>query len=140
MNLHTSELLVELEDIVKSNSIFAKVTSSEPVVPLAQDTEGVSAYILMPSIQPKNNGIHYGINNYDLHSFYTITINVDCTRDKNLIYDVVDSLQRSILNDSGIWNKLVDRDIITVEFDNAEFYPKRTAVVALEVIYRLTCE
>lgn len=140
MNIHTSEVLIELEEIVKANPLFTKVVSSEPVVALPQETDSIAAYILMVNSQPRNKGTSYGMDNYDFHGFYTITLNVDCSSDKLLIYNIIDELQRSILNDSGIWNKLVDRDIITIEYDNAEFYPKRTAVVALEVTYRLTCE
>jgi len=76
---------------------------------------------------------------YDFHGFFLVTMNVNCEDNRFKIYDVIDDVQRSILNDQAIWGKLVDRDIISIEFDNAEFFPKRSAIIAVEVKYRLTC-
>lgn len=139
MNASSSEVLIELEAILRSNSAFTAVFAAVPVIPLAQDTNQASAYITFTNSMPQLNKNLVGIDGYDFHGFFLITCNVDGAGDKYRIHTVMDSLQRSILNDSTIWSKLVDRNLISVEYDNAEFYPKRSATLILEVIYRLTC-
>jgi hypothetical protein len=139
MNIRSAVVLLELEEILKANNLIDKVESAKPIIAIAQETAKVATYISFISSSPRSKGTSPEMDNYDFHGFFTITVNADCVNDKLFIYDVVDSIQRSILNDSGIWNHLVDRDILTVEYDNAEFYPKRSAIVAIEVMYRLTC-
>ena len=51
----------------------------------------------------------------------------------------MDSISRSILIDEAIWTKLVDRDIISIEYDDLEFAPKREATLIMQARYRLTC-
>lgn len=140
MNGNTRDLLIELEAILEANSLITHVGSSVNIEPLASESNDVAAYITLTNSVPRiAKGGSTGIDAYDIHTFFMLTINVDCTPDKFRIYDVVDSIQRGILNDSGIWTKLVDRDIINIEFDNAEFYPKRSAMIAIEVTQRMTC-
>ena len=139
MNNRTAELLVELEEIVKANSDLVYVASAEKVQPLASETNKTAAYINLTNNVPRLIKNSTKLDGYDNHAFFIIVVNVDCTEDKLLVYDVVDSIQRSLLNDSGIWTKLIDRDIINIEYDNAEFYPKRSAVIAIEVTHRLVC-
>lgn len=139
MNYGSSEVLVELEAVLKANTRITSVRAGIPAVPLVQDTEAASAHISFTNTVPEMSRPLLGIDGYDFHGFFLITCNVDCTTSKYLVYEVVDSIQRSILEDSALWNTLVDRNLISVEYDNAEFYPKRSATVILEVLYRLTC-
>jgi hypothetical protein len=139
MNFSSSEVLVELEAILSASNLFDTVTSSMPIVPISQELNATAAYITFTNTVPELNKNLTSIDGYDLHGFYLITCNVDCIDNKYRVYDVLDSVQRSILNDDAIWNKLVDRNLISVEYDNAEFYPKRSATLILEVLYRLSC-
>ena len=131
MNYGSSEVLVELEAVLKANARITLVRAGIPIVPLVQDTEAASAHISFTNTVPEMIRPLLGIDGYDFHGFFLITCNVDCTTSKYLIYEVVDSMQRSILEDSALWNTLVDRNLISVEYDNAEFYPKRSATVIL---------
>lgn len=139
MNQRTAELLIEVEDILKANSDLTYVTSAEKTQPLANETNPSAVYISLTNNVPTLVKNSTRIDGYDHHAFFILVVNVDCTEDKFHVYDVVDSVQRSLLNDSGIWTKLVDRNILNTEYDNAEFYPKRSAVIAIEATYRLTC-
>ncbi len=140
MNENTRDLLLELEAILEANSLITFVGSSITIGPLASEPNDVAAYITLTNSVPRvSKGGSTGIDAYDIHTFFMITINVDCSTDKFRLYDVVDSIQRSLLNDSGIWTKLIDRDVINIEFDNAEFYPKRSAMMAIEAVHRMTC-
>lgn len=135
----TSEVIFELEEILKANTKIDIVTSCIPGTPLVQDTSKASAYISLTNMVPKIIRNSTELDAYDFHGFFLVTLNVNCEDNKFKIYDIVDDIQRSILNDQAIWGKLVDRDIISIEFDNAEFFPKRSAIIAIEVKYRLTC-
>lgn len=139
MNDNTKELLIELEAILNSNSLITYVRTSQGIEPLASEQNTSAIYITLTNSIPKLNTSGPGLDDYNIHSFFMLTLNVDCTQDKYKIYDVVDSIHRSILNDAGIWLKVIDRDIINTEFDNAEFFPKRSAMIAIEVIHRMVC-
>lgn len=139
MNDNTKELLIELEEILKANSLITFISVSEKIEPLASEQNDVAVYTTLTNSIPKLNTSGPGLDDYNIHSFFMLTLNVDCTKDKYKIYDVVDSIHRSILNDTGIWLKVIDRDIINTEFDNAEFFPKRSAMIALEVVHRMVC-
>ena len=139
MNTRSAEVLLELEAILQANASINFVDISGPVEPLASETNSVASYISCTNVVPKLYTSGPELDSYDMHGFFVITTNVDCSLDKLKVYDIADSIQRSILNDSTIWSHLVDRDIIAVEYDNAQFYPKRSVVIALEVTYRLLC-
>lgn len=139
MNIRSAEVLLEIEAILKANPLINFVDISGPVTPLASEANSVAAYASCTNVVPKLHSAGTQLDSYTQHGFFVIVLNVDCTLDKLKVYDIADSVQRSILNDSTIWTHLVDRDIIAVEYDNAQFFPKRSVVVALEVTYRLLC-
>ena len=137
---YTKELLVEIREILKANHLLDYVGISESVRPIAEEQSSAAAYAILVKSIPRLEKASDGIDGYEWSGLFTVTVNVDCTSDTFLIYDVVDSINRSILNDSAIWSKLVDRDLVAIEYDNCEFSPKRTATIVVEARYRLTCE
>jgi hypothetical protein len=138
MNNRSAEVLIELEAILQANTDLEAIGIGK-VIPIAQETNRSAGYITFTNSVPRLVKNSTEMDGYDFHGFFVITINADCTDDKYLIYDLVDSVQRSILSDQTVWAKLIDRDIISTEYDNAEFSPKRSAILALEVVYRLVC-
>jgi hypothetical protein len=139
VNGRTAEILDELEAVLNASTLLDAVYVSLPVTPIVQEVVGAAAYIQLIKAIPRLSAPSPEMDGYDFHGMFLITLNVDCTGNKNLVYDVVDGVQRAILNDSAIWSKLIDRDLIAVEYDNAEFSPKRVATFVLEVQYRLSC-
>lgn len=139
-NINTSEVLNELTEVLKANTAMEYVDHSVPVTPIAQETFKTAAYVNLIKVVPRIEKASIGMDGYIFHGLFSVTLNVDCTDDKNLVYDLVDSLQRSVLNDAVIWSKLVDRDLLAVEYDNCEFNPKRVATMVIEVKYTLLCE
>lgn len=138
-NINTSELLRELEAVLSANQMLGKVVVSEKVTPLVQEDSPVATYIQLIKVIPRLESQSPEMDGYIFHGMFLITLNVDCTSDKYLVYDTMDSLQRSLLTDEAIWSKLIDRDLIATEYDNAEFSPKRTATCVLEARYKLAC-
>jgi len=138
MNKRSAEVIIEIVEILKANSDINMVSTGK-VEPLVSETVKVATYVQHPNVIPKLERNSPEADGYDYHGFYTIICNVDCLDNEYLVYDISDSIQRSLLNDSAIWDKLIDRNIIAVEYDNAEFSPKRSVVIAIEVVFRLTC-
>lgn len=137
MNSRSAEILLELKEILVANQLVDYV-STQAVEPLASETNPVAVYIQHTNVVPKVSRNSTSIEGYDYHGYYMLVVNVDCSEDEYKVYDVADSIQRSILSDSQIWGKLVDRDVLTIEYDNSEFYPKRSIAIALEVLFRLS--
>jgi hypothetical protein len=136
MNARSAEVLIEIKAILQANPMVTTVTIGKAEA-LAAETSDVAVYIQHPNLVSTSSRNTIGADGYDYKGYYLLTVNVDCTADDYKIYDLADSLQRSLLTDSAIWSKLVDRDIITVEYDNYEFSPKRSMVIALEVTFRM---
>ena len=134
----TREVLEELKGVLDSNADLTFVDYS-PVTPLAQEENSVAAYISLEQEVQSIARQRTDISGTNRTLLIPVTINVDCGVDKLLIYDIINSIETSILDDSQLWDKITDRDIITIEYDNAEAFPKRTAVMLLEIKYRLTC-
>lgn len=137
MNARSVDVLLEIKEILQANPSIT-VVSTGKVEPLASETSDVAVYIQHPNVVPKSTRNSVNTDGYDYQGYYLLSVNVDCSADEYRVYDIADSIQRSLLSDSGIWGSLVDRDIITVEYDNSEFYPKRSMVIALEVTFRLS--
>lgn len=135
----TSRVLKEIEAILESCQDITKVHCAEPTKAIAAETDDVAAYIHQVSKAAELVRPGAFIESYDFHGFYTIILNVDCSLDKYKVYDIVDEVSRSLLKDTEIWGSLVNRDIVSCEYDNAEFYPKRSAIIGLEVTYRIAC-
>jgi len=137
MNIKSSEVLNEVESILKANPYIDQVVTLEQAVSLVKETNKTAVYINIANIVPKITRQVPDISGYDFHGFFSIVLNVNCKGDKTLIYDIMDSVYRSFLDDQMVWLKVVDRDILSTEFDNSEFFPMRSAIMILEITYRL---
>ncbi len=136
----TSKVLREIEAILKANVNITYATMAEKSISLAQETKSVAVYGHQTNSVPDIKRQGALVDSYDFHGFYILVVNVDCVGDKYKVYDIIDDIQKSLLKDTEIWGSLVDRNIVSCEYDNAEFYPKRSAIIGLEVIYRMTCD
>ena len=134
----TREVLEELKKVLESNTDLLFVDYS-PTVALAQELNKTAAYISLEHEVQSIARQRTDISGTNRTLFIPLTINVDSGVDKLFIYDIMNSVETSILDDSLIWDKITDRDIVTIEYDNAEAFPKRTAVMLLEIKYRITC-
>jgi len=135
----TRVLVKEIEAILKANSDLETV-SLGAVVSLSQETASTAVYISVDSVVLEPNKASVTVNAYDRHLLVSLYCNVNEDSQPLLIYDIADSIERSLLKDNSLWTSIVDRDIVAVNFDSQEQYPRRAATLLLDVRYRLRCE
>lgn len=138
MTSNSSDILRELEAILKGNS-WNPMVSLGKVTPLASETEAVAIYISAESIALEVRGTVLGVEGYNRHFFITLYCNIKTDSDYLKVYDFTDSVERSILDDNAIWGKLVDRDIVAINYDNQEHLPMRSVTILLDINFRLAC-
>lgn len=137
--LDTKILVNEVEAVLKANTDL-EVVSTGKVVSLAAETAETAVYISADSIAIELNKPSTTMNAYDRHLFVSLYCNINVEDDDLLVYDIADSVERSLLKDNALWTSIVDRDIVAVNFDNQEHYPKRAVTLLLDIRYRITCE
>ena len=135
----TKEILQELIAALQSNTDLDSV-ALVPVVKLEQELNQAALYVSLEGEILSIERQRIDVSGYTRTLMLPLTVNVDSDADPYKIYDVVNSVEATILNDGPIWDKIIDRNIVTIEYDNAEFYPKRTAVILLEIKYKMACE
>lgn len=134
----TREVLQELIAVIQSNTELDHV-ALVPVAKLEQETHSSAVYVSLEGEILSIERQRIDSAGYTRTMILPLTINVDSGIDAFRIYDVVNSIESIILNDGPLWDKIIDRNIVTIEYDNAEFYPKRTAVILVEIKYVTAC-
>lgn len=135
----TKKVLEELKSILKANSLHPTVTISE-LVPLAQLTGDITVDISLESVIYDQDSNSPGRSGYLRTFLISLHIGAKSENDVLRIYDVVDSLENSVLADNELWATVTDRDIATVVYDHAEFMPYRGATILMEARIRLQCD
>jgi len=134
----SNKLVVELKAILEANTDIDFV-STEALVPLASETNGVAIYIAVESIAIAPRVANVGVDAYDRHMLISVYLNVDTSDTSKSVFDITDSVERSILEDGNIWTSLLDRDVEAINFDNQEHLPMRSITMLLDIRYRLKC-
>lgn len=138
-NIDDSRKIVEELKAVFAANADVSFVSTGAVEPLASESHDVAVYISPEEIATEPVFNTTKSNGYNRHMLVTLFCNVDCTDDNLRVFDIADSLERSLLTDTAIWGSLIDRDIISIVFDNQQSVNKRTVSVLLDVMYRLNC-
>lgn len=134
----TSEILQELIALLKANTTLEHV-ALVPVEKLEQETHQTALYVSLEGeiLSIERQRIDSG--GYNRTLMLPLTLNVNSNDNPYRVYDVVNEVEATILNDELLWVKIMDRNLVTVEYDNAEFYPMRTAIILLEIKYKMAC-
>ncbi len=137
--LNTSEVVTEVVDVLEQSTIFSKVAVTK-VMPLSEEDTSSAAYVGVKAISYEQDRQTSEACGYIRSLFLTIDINLHCDESPLELLDIVDKTERAILSDSKIWDVVINRDMVGVEFDELQFYPRRTATMLLEITYRITNE
>jgi hypothetical protein len=130
----TEVVLQELKGILESTRVFRKV-SLEKVKPITEEDVFPSVYIGLYGEGYKPNGIKTSsLKGYDVALFVELTINA---RGDDYL-DIKGTIEKAILNDSKLWNEVLDRDLIKVEYDTNQYLPKKSFSMLVQLVYR-TC-
>lgn len=128
----TRQVIDELTELLKANSLQPVVTTNK-IVPLASASEDVYVDVTLETVVFTLDSMSSGRGGYMRNFLFSLYVAAQVGTDNLVLMDVVDSLEHSVLSDSGIWKYIVDRDIISVTYDHAEQAPVRGATIIVEV-------
>jgi len=135
---NTRKLVEEIKLILEANKDITKV-STDAVTPVAAETSEAAVYISLEEIVMTPRHLNTNSSGYDRHMMINLYCNYDSSNDPLDVYTFIDSVERSILEDSTIWVSLIDRDLIAVDFDNQAHAPKRSITMLFDIMYRMEC-
>lgn len=134
----TKEVLLELKAILEASKLQPIVTISD-LKPLTELTNDLTIDISLESVIYTQETQNSGRSGYMRNNMILVHVGVDCREDPTVLYDTVDEIENSILEDSDIWTVVVDRDITSVSYDHNETPPYRGATILMEALVRLSC-
>ncbi len=137
--LNTVEVVKEVVTILEESPIFDKV-SVEKVTPLSEEDVNAAVYVGVKAISYENARASSGSCGYNRSLFITLDINLHCDESPLELLEIVDKTERTVLGDSKLWEVIINRDMVGVEFDELQFYPRRTATMLLEITYKISDE
>lgn len=135
----TRKIVEELEIILGANEDIQFV-SSGALEPLASESNSSAVYISPETITFRPERLQTASSGYDRRVIVNLYCNYDGTDDALGVFDFIDSVERSILQDSDIWSTVLDRDLIAIEFDNHEHTPRRAVTMVFDISFRLLCD
>ena len=131
-------LLTEIKSVLEATT-GVNFVSHQKIPSLEQEDTFTSVYIqptvdnFTPYIQGK------ALHSYDNNVYIRLLIHTNNTADE-LGYTVVrEDIITAILDDKRIWSILVDRDIVSVVYDDANLYPLRSMEILFEFRIREDC-
>lgn len=134
----TKTVLTELRDILHASSLSPIATVSS-LMSTAEATADIYADVSLETVLFSINQSTNGRDGYLRTFLINVHVLADCKDDKLRIYDVVDVLESSILNDNALWTVVINRDIASINYDHGETIPYRAATILVEATIRLDC-
>jgi len=106
---------------------------------IEQETTFVAAYILPDTNTYTLKRTGTGISSYDGNFYVRILLNIDNTRDDLFWIQVQEDVINGVLYDKDIWNAAVNRDVVSVVYDDYGSMPKSSLEILFEFIIREDC-
>jgi len=128
----TRQIIEELSQLISASSQQPKVTVND-ITPLSELTEDLAVDVTLETVVFTLDSNSAGRAGYLRTMLFSVYVAANVGEDNLVLMDIVDSLESSILNDNKIWKYIVDRDIVSVNYDHAEMAPVRGATIVLEV-------
>lgn len=133
-----AEIMTDVKAIMETVKGIQKVQFGAHQA-LDQETTWSSVYIIPGADTFKPRVIGTGVSSYDNGLFVRCIANVDCSDNPTEWCDVRDNIIQSMLKDSDIWNTAVDRDIVSVVYDDMVKFPLMTMEILFEFTLREVC-
>ena len=131
-------VLHDLKDILQRVDEVNHVSHGKAIPVDAEDT--FTAIYIGPtadSFEPQAYGTSAG--SYDNTLFVRLLINVDCKDDDLRWVRTRRKIIDAVLDDSPLWNNVVDRDVRTSVYDDFASHPKRSMELLFEFRIREDC-
>lgn len=134
----TEQIMLDLKEILETVAGINKVSFGKSM-PITQEDTFDAIYI-----NPENSAFALRVlgkqlKDYDEFFYITLVVNTD-----NSDYDLNylkrrDDIINAVLNDTDIWTNIVDRNVVTVGYDDFENYPKKEMNIVFEFKTREDC-
>ena len=131
------KILEDLQEILEACPLVSKVSQGKPI-PLQQEDRFPAVYIMPDTTTYDQSRLGTRKKDYDDYFFVLLKVNTNNTNDDLDWVEVEDSIIKSILSDTEIWDSIIDRNVVTSGYDNYSNYPKREFEVAFEFRLRET--
>lgn len=125
------QVLTELEAILNTVTTVNKVSHGKPK-PISTENEFTSVYIMPEASTYELRVPGQKLKDYDDFFFVRLIVNTNNTDDDLAWVEIKDDIIRAVLNDTAILTGIIDRNVVTVGFDDYESYPKRELEIVFE--------
>jgi len=131
-------VLHDIKDILSTIGEVNYVSHGKPK-PLNEEDTFTSVYILPTADNFKLESAGNGISSYDNFVYIRLIINMDCTNDDLSWVRTRRVIIDTILEDSPIWSRIVDRDIVSAVHDDYVNHPRKAMEILFEFRIREEC-
>ena len=138
-NVPFQEVLIkDFIDILSNVQGVSNVSMGRPNA-ISEESNWNSIYVLPVSevFEPYKNGT--GEDAYNQVIFIKLVINSQHD-DELEVFSLRSDISNAILDDTILWENVVDRDLVSVVYDEFEYAPKRQFEMVFQVIGRSTCQ
>ena len=132
------KLLLDIEEIINTIDEVHKVSHSK-ALPISQEDRFTAVYIAPTVDDFKLDKQGTSARAYTNVLYIRLVVNMDCTSDDLLWVRTRRKIIDAILDDSPIWSTIIDRDIVSVAYDDYDMYPLRTMEMLFEFSIRADC-
>ena len=133
----TKKVIQELQSILEYTKFFQKV-STEPKKDLTQEDVFPSVYLHINGTVNKLNGLNTITGcEYNRQMIVELHVNLDLENSLDFL-DVYDLVETAVLEDSKLWEFVIDRNVNGSTFDDGKEYPKKSGVIFVSLFYRST--
>lgn len=131
------QLLLELEQVLRAVPGVKKVSHGKPLA-LTNETDFATVYIIPQITTYKNRTNSKCKGGY--YEVFPVNLLVNTNNSTDLEYlQLEEAIISYVLDDSKLWTKIVDRELVTVGYDGYESYPKREFIIQFEFKLQSSC-
>ncbi len=133
------KVLSDMKEILSTIPALNKVRHGKSMALGVEDTFP-AAYIQPASDVYELNTQGTSVAAYDNYFFIRVLLNINNEDDPLYWADIRDLVIRAVLDDKLIWDEIVDRDIVSVVYDDFENDQKNALEVIFEFRLRESCQ
>jgi len=133
----TQKVLTELKAILIVSKLKPLVSINE-LQSTSEATGDVLVDISLETVLFSLNKSSTGRDGYERTFLINVHVLANCKNDKLRLFDIVDELENDILKDNELWSTVINRDVVSINFDHGET-PYRSATLLVEAVIRLDC-
>ena len=132
------QVLTDVKEILLATPGINKVELGRHLN-VEQEKTFTAVYILPDTDVFELKRLGTGISAYDNKFYVRLLVNINSTEDEFLWIQTREDIINAILYDTEIWNGVIDRDIVSIVYDDYASMPKSSMEILFEFIVREDC-